>query len=110
MLRATQPNRRQKYQKMVSTKIVHTSGIFLKLFGFFGKMFKYIFNPCSYIGLNTQIPNPIFKITMFIQNIAKMPKYFRNVVNSWKQTKVFKLFKVLFYILYKFHNSYFIFL
>ena len=49
-------------QTIVSTTIVHTSGI---VFDLLSKMSKNIFKICSYIQKNTQNPNAIFKITTY---------------------------------------------
>ena len=69
-----------------------------------GKMFKNTFSPCSYIELNTQTPNTIFKIEFYYT------KYTNNK-NTFEILETFRfLFKsnCLFCILYKFHNSFFV--
>ena len=50
---------------------------------------------------NTQNPNPIFKITIYCIKHTKTPKYFRSFVKNEKYKKI------IFWDIYKFHNSYF---
>ena len=78
--------------QMFRTKIVHTSGIcfdFLgvDVFDFLGS--KNIFNLCSHIELNTQNPNPTFKIATCFTKTPKLPKHFRFFVarKSLKDSK-----------------------
>ena len=54
-----------KYQKNLSTEIVHTSVSFFCFLKMFENMFNNSFNLYSHIQSNTQIPNPIFKITVY---------------------------------------------
>ena len=54
---------------------------------FFEKMFKNAFKPCSHIELNTQNPNPIFKITICFT------KYTKNVKIHSIFLKMFENFK-----------------
>ena len=76
--------------RMFRTKIVHTSEIFFDLGG--GSIFRFwgsknIFNLCSHIELNTQNPNPIFKITICFTKTPTTPTYFRFfgfLGNFWK--------------------------
>ena len=93
---------------MFRTKIVHNSG---KVFDFFGvETFRFlgsknIFNPCSHIELNTQNPNPRFKIAICFtktpkhQNACELLVFFLKSKNS----------HFLFCIMYKLYNSYFVF-
>ena len=66
------------------------------------------------IEFNTTNPNPILKITISFAQTPKMPKYCRKfgflgkywkISNKRKSSKL--LFLFLFFIMYKFHNSYF---
>ena len=70
-------------------------------------MFKNTFNLCSHIELNTQNPNPILKIRIYCTKQTKHAtihqsfKIFRKIRNISK-------IKLLFCILYKLHNQYFV--
>ena len=97
---------------MFRTKIVHTSGhifVFLGvvIFRFWGS--ENIFNLCSHIELNTQNPNPIFKITISFTKTPQMPKYFRKIGKhsnkSKNQKNKNKEKSISFGIIYKLHNS-----
>ena len=62
----------RKSQKQWSVRKLFTLlGCFLN---FFEKMFKNTFKPCSHIELNTQNPNPIFKITICFTKYTKNAK------------------------------------
>ena len=97
------------FPQMFRTKIVHTSGnIFIfgkSIFSIFGS--KNVFNLCSHIELNTQNPNPIFKITIYYtkqtNNTQILSKSLEDVGKYRKDEK-----HILFYIMYKFHNLYFV--
>ena len=98
-----------KTPKILDTKIVHTSG---KIVDFGGRHFRFlesknvekIFYLCPHIELNTQNPTPIFKIAIY---------YTKHTNNAKLHSIVWKLFeKIYIYIyciLYKLHNSYFVF-
>ena len=76
------PKSPQISKKMVSTKIVHTSGTLLGIFGEkLNKVSTNHFKPCSYLQSNTQIPNPIFKITIYCTKYTKNAKILSNI---WK--------------------------
>ena len=66
---------------------------------------KNIFNLCSHIELNTQNPNPIFKITTCFTETPKMSKCFRIVVKFWKTKKKSKF---LYYYMYNLYNPLFV--
>ena len=63
-----------------------------------------IFNLCSNIELNTQNPNPIFKITIRFTETPKTPKYFW-IFGPFSRIEKFR---ILFCIIYKLHNAYFV--
>ena len=80
---------------MVGTKIVHTSGTFLKLFE---KMSKNDLEPCSHIELNTQNPDPIFKITIYCTkypNNTQILSIFWNILESGGQILKNQIFILL---------------
>ena len=95
--------------QMFRTKIVHTSGIF---FDFGGVVFfdfggsRNIFNLCSHMELNTQNPNPIFKITICFTKTLNTPKCFRTF--GFFSRNFSK--NIFFCIMYKLYNSIVVFL
>ena len=77
-----------------------------------GKISKHIFKPCHHIDFNTTNPNPILKITISFTKTPKKQKHSRkkrknrNILEKFKIQNVQKP-KLLFCILYTFHNLYF---
>ena len=84
----------------------------LCFFEFFEKMFKNTSNLCSNIQWNTTNPNTIFKITVYYTKYTKNAKKHSNFwcfCFGGGEIRKIKEIKLLFCILYKFHNSYFVF-
>ena len=87
---------------MVSTKIVHTSGTFLETIE---NMSKNAFNLCSHIELDTQNPNPIFKIKIYY---TKHSQYAKILSNVWNMLEKFENNKNLLFISLQLQIPYFI--
>ena len=88
--------------KILDTKIVHTSG---KIFVFWKSKISilwvekcrfFLFKVCSHIELNTQNPNPIFKITICFTKTQKMPKY---VLFVEKKVRIIKKKSKLYFVI-----------
>ena len=71
-------------------------------------MFKNSSNLCSHMEVNTQNPNPIFKITILYKIDQKCQNTFEMLENiKTRKPKKTKNTNV-FYYLFKMHNSYFV--
>ena len=84
---------------------------YLFYFYLFRKMIKNTFKPCSHIRSTTQNPNPVFKITIYYTKYTNNVKILSTLLKMLEKTKNNnnRTFNFLFGIIYKFHNSYFVF-
>ena len=94
--------------------MVHTSVTFLFFYLEQNGQTK-IFKPCSHIEFNTTNPNPILKITIYYTkytNNAKILSNYSIILETRKRkekNEPFQSIKLVFCILYKSHNPYYIF-